>query len=178
MEIITAAPKAVSTPWAPLPPGAGGSGAASAPRTEPRPRPSSLGRALARLGEPASYARGMAWLSGLKAMLLSFGLLGLCSGKDKSPRSVSLRLAFVREGSLWWEVCWGLGERPPGKLGVPGRLNWEKDLLEVMRRREGNLGSGGGEGVGTERKEGISLGFLGWQEGETLIAAELLFDFQ
>lgn len=55
-------------------------------------------------------------------------------------------------GSLW-----GLGERPPGQLGVPGRLNWEKDLLEVMWRREGNLGSGGGEGVGTERKEGRDL---------------------
>ena len=26
-------------------------------------------------------------------------------------------------------------------------------MLEVMRRREGNLGSGGGEGVGTERKD-------------------------
>ena len=52
-------------------------------------------------------------------------------------------------------------------------------MLEVMRRREGNLGSGGGEGVGTERKEGgIFPGFLGWQEGETMIAAELLFNFQ
>lgn len=157
MEIITAAPKAVRTPGAPLPPGAGGAGSASAPRTAPRPRPSSLRRALARLGEPASYARGMAWLSGPMALLLSFGLLGLCSGKDKSPRSVSLRLDFVREGSLRREVSWELGERPPGQLEVPGRLNWEKDLLEVMRRREGNLGSGGGEGVGTERKEGGDL---------------------
>lgn len=46
------------------------------------------------------------------ALLLSFGLLGLCSGKDKSPPSVSLRLEFVREGSLRREVSWELGERP------------------------------------------------------------------
>lgn len=44
----------------------------------------------------------------------------------------------------------------------------------MMLGRDANLGSDGGEGVKTERKEGgvssfpPSPRFLGWQEGETL----------
>ena len=105
MAVGAAAPKAASTTWAQRQLVAGGAGAASAPRTAPRPRPSGLRRASAALGKPASYARGMAWRSGPMALLLSFGLLGLCSGKDKSPRSFSLSLKGVREGSLRRGVC-------------------------------------------------------------------------
>ena len=94
MTAGTAAPKAASTTWAQPQLGAGGAGrggegSASAPRTALSPRPSSLRRAPTTLGEPASYARGMAWRSGPMALLLSIGLLGLCSGKDKFPRPVS-----------------------------------------------------------------------------------------
>lgn len=102
----------------------------------------------------------MAWpLAPRRCSSAFLGLPGLCSGKDKSPRSVSLRLLFVREDPRQGSLL-GIRRENPRTAGS----TWG-DGLALSDEKEGNLGSGDGEGVGTERKEGRDLSQDFWVAG-------------
>lgn len=108
-----------------------------------------------------------------------------CSSASASSGCAQVRTSFRALSHPGQARRWKGGIPKAGSLlGIIGEnlwtagSTWETELgggqTQVMLGRDGNLGSDGGEGVKTERKEGgvssfpPSPRFLGWQEGETL----------